>query len=115
MAKIYRDLEERLLFSSVLDEHTGCWVWLRNVDRKGYGRIQLHDFARKRSTGRRAHRVAYEVFGGEPLRPDQQVDHTCRNTRCINPAHLEAVSPGINRMRQALALGHDVELDGAIF
>lgn len=45
-----------------------------------------------------AHRFAYEHFVGEIAEGDQ-IDHTCRNKKCCNPNHLEAVS-GYENMRR---------------
>jgi hypothetical protein len=44
------------------------------------------------------HRWMYENFVG-PIPADLQLDHLCRNARCINPEHLEAVSPRENILR----------------
>lgn len=45
-----------------------------------------------------AHRISYECwFGGIP--DDFVIDHLCRNGRCINPLHLEAVPNVVNVMR----------------
>lgn len=45
-----------------------------------------------------AHRVSYECwFGGIP--DDYVIDHLCRNGKCINPRHLEAVPNVVNIMR----------------
>lgn len=40
-------------------------------------------------TNLRAHRVAYELAGGD-LSPDDYVNRTCGNWRCVNPSHLVA-------------------------
>ncbi|MFF4531456.1 HNH endonuclease signature motif containing protein [Streptomyces sp. NPDC001407] len=48
-----------------------------------------------------AHRTAYSLMVGEV--PDGlQIDHLCRNALCVNPAHLEPVTPSEN-IRRAVA------------
>lgn len=69
-----------------------CWLWTGKLDDKGYGHVWLGD----RSTT--AHRATYETFVG-PVAKDQQIDHLCRVRHCVNPAHLEAVSPRENTLR----------------
>jgi hypothetical protein len=70
----------------------GCWFWTGNTDKNGYGRISIG------AKARRAHRVAYEALVG-PVPPGRQLDHLCRVPSCINPDHLEPVSPRENVMR----------------
>lgn len=75
------------------DEVTGCWVWQRHIDAKGYGRLWPN--------GKRAmlaHRWVYEKHKG-PIAPGLVIDHLCRNTRCVNPDHLEPVSNTTNCRR----------------
>lgn len=45
-----------------------------------------------------AHRWGYERFIG-PVPPELHMDHLCRNPGCVNPAHLEPVTPGENVLR----------------
>ena len=70
----------------------GCWLWLGAVNHSGYGRL----YAERRDS--RAHRVAYEICVG-PIPSGMVIDHLCRNKRCVNPAHLEAVTQGENVRR----------------
>lgn len=45
-----------------------------------------------------AHRAAYEAFVG-PIPKGLTIDHLCRNTRCVNPSHLEPTTIKENVMR----------------
>jgi HNH endonuclease len=67
----------------------GCWLWLGSKSRKGYGRAQVSG----EHTG--AHRAIYEAKHGS-LPRNVHLDHVCRNTSCVNPAHLEPKSPSEN-------------------
>lgn len=70
----------------------GCWIWTAHKDRNGYGQFGV---------SRRlvyAHRWAYERFRS-PIPDGMQLDHLCRTPSCVNPWHLEAVTPRINVLR----------------
>lgn len=84
----------------------GCWHWTGYAN--GYGRHHDH---RNRARGQiGAHRLVYELTVGT-VPTGFQVDHTCHNAatcpggatcphrRCVNPAHLEAVTPKVNNQR----------------
>lgn len=105
MARKYADMEARLIANSVLDILTGCWDWIGARDKRPstpYGKINIYNKERKKPVMRQAHIVAYETFIG-PIPEGYEIDHTCRNGFCINPGHLEAVPPVINKQRRIYA------------
>lgn len=85
-------LREKVLLGARIDDATGCWNWTRTIQPNGYGRISID--------GRLVyvHRAAYEAFVG-PIPDGLDIDHLCRNRRCCNPEHLEAVTRRTNLLR----------------
>lgn len=75
-----------------IDPLTGCWNWLKSLNRDGYGQ-QFHNGAL-----RAAHRVSYELHKA-PIPNGKFLDHLCRNPRCVNPDHLEPVTNAENIRR----------------
>lgn len=73
---------------------SGCWAWDGTLAYDGYGRLP----SGRRGVSFPAHRVAYEYAKG-PIPEGLQIDHLCRVKCCINPAHLEAVTPSTNVRR----------------
>lgn len=39
-----------------------------------------------------AHHVFWTLFNKRPIKDGYEIDHTCGNPSCINPAHLEEVT-----------------------
>jgi hypothetical protein len=85
-------LPGRFWSKCIPEPNSGCWLWTAYLDRDGYGtiRIGLAKF--------RAHRVAYDAKK-QTIPPGLQIDHLCRTPCCVNPEHLEAVTPGENTRR----------------
>lgn len=63
-----------------------CWLWGGTIARNGYGVFSIFKVQFK------AHRLVYESIIG-PLQAGQHLHHRCQNTACVNPQHLQPVSP----------------------
>src|SRR6185295_7523557 len=88
---IDRTLEEKLEFYSMPEPNTGCWIWLGSTSR-GYGMLKVGN------QNLYAHRASYSLHCGA-IPAGLTIDHLCRNTWCINPKHLDAVTHSVNVLR----------------
>lgn len=70
----------------------GCIEWTAYVGENGYGRFYVD------GRGALAHRWSYEFHVG-PIPDGLVIDHLCRNTKCVNPDHLEPVTTAENVRR----------------
>ncbi len=76
-------------------DDAGCWLWTAALNRDGYGMFGWT------GTMKLAHRVAYAELVGD-IGVGLMVDHLCRVRDCVNPQHLEPVTPRENIMRSPL-------------
>lgn len=67
----------------------GCWLWPR-VDRSGYGRISIGG----KAFG--AHRLMAKAVRDGDLDRRMPVHHKCAEPTCVNPDHLQVVTPEQN-------------------
>lgn len=88
-----------------VERQTSCWVW-KGGQSAGFGICNFNG----KTVSHNAHRAAYRLFIGEPP-INTEIDHLCHgqancqegrkciHRRCVNPAHLEAVTRGTNWSR----------------
>lgn len=73
----------------------GCWTWLGRVNNAGYGSIRIMGRA---ASPMLVHHFAYELLVGS-IPQGGEIDHLCKNRRCVNPTHLEVVTHSENCKR----------------
>lgn len=80
----------------------GCWIWLgcRITD---WRKVKTYGNCRYRKQSILVHKLLYTTLRGiVPL--GLELDHTCQNTACVNPDHLEPVSHLENMQRGKLCV-----------
>lgn len=86
----------RLLSFVEKDVESGCWLWCGAMAKGGYGSFWWNG----KSVS--AHRASYVLHYGEV--PDGlEIDHLCKQRKCCNPLHLEAVTHEENCRRSLSA------------
>jgi DNA-binding CsgD family transcriptional regulator len=91
---------KKLAYAFVLEDRgysSLCWVWIRYIDKKGgYALMGGH----KLGDTKLAHRYFYTLIKG-PIPEGLELDHLCKVRCCVNPNHLEPVTPRENVRRSA--------------
>lgn len=86
-------LEQRFWSKVVPDPNSGCWLWAGDTNGR-YGSMSIRWPGHQ--TRVFAHRFSYELHNRVTIPPGLEVDHKCRTTFCVNPAHLQLVTPQVN-------------------
>jgi hypothetical protein len=85
-----------------------CWLWTGagGAGRKGYQKYGHMSFEKRNGKWRHeyAHRVSYLLAHGRL--PENDIDHLCRNTMCVNPSHIEDVTTRENIFRAPIHVVH---------
>lgn len=100
-----RRLPGRFWSKVTVADDSDCWVWNAGCFTEGYGAIKV------KGETVYAHRLLYGALVGD-LIPGMQIDHTCHNAdtdcidgrdckhrKCVNPLHLEQITPEMNKIR----------------
>lgn len=90
-ATIKRENARRRLLERT--QQTGeCLEYTGPVNNGGYGKMWFENRTDY------AHRVSYILFN-TAIDAGLQIDHLCRNRKCVKPEHLEVVTPKENMAR----------------
>jgi len=85
------------LMSKTVKLSCGCWLYTGGLDPDGYGIFWVN------GKSVRVHRYTYEALTDTVIPDELPIDHLCRNRACINPQHMEPVTPRENVIRGILS------------
>lgn len=88
-------------WQKVSRQEDGCWLWT-GAKTRGYGSFRLNGKAKL------AHRVMLHLVGRK-CPPKMHTDPICRQPACVNPSHLEVVTPRVNALRGMVGVARTLE------
>lgn len=111
----YASVYERLMAGiTEPDNEQACWRWSRRTDRWGYAQINVYVPGLGRNATLKAHIALYILLETGVKTADDlflaylehsasglELDHLCREQRCIRPCHLEVVTGAENCRRRS--------------
>lgn len=87
---VYPNPEDPLVDDRVRSSE--CWMWSGGYNSNGYPRYNC----KVPGMGTIPYRISWKILVGDI---EDTLDHLCRNPGCVNPEHLEDVSPKENALR----------------
>lgn len=75
-----------------IEKTENCWNWIGEISPSGYGQLRV------KNKSWRAHRFVYTILVGD-IPTGLELDHLCRNRRCVRIEHLEPVTRRENILR----------------
>ncbi len=95
----FKDAWTRINARHQADGPSGCWNWT------GHSFAGLYPVMSYLGHQMHVSRIVYILTYG-PIPEGLHIDHLCRRPGCINPNHLELVTPAENSRRAAAVLTH---------
>ncbi len=79
-------------FIKIPKDPNGCWIWIGCFHWNGYGQLTFdHEHYR-------SHRFVYEYLVDQ-IPKGIELHHVCENRRCVNPFHLQPLTPKEHMMK----------------
>ena len=85
--------------TSVKSKHINGKCWEHNRADIGYALKKTPNSKYFKTKTTMLHRFVYAVYNDTPLDKDMWIGHRCHNKKCINPQHLEIITPAENNWR----------------
>ncbi len=86
-----RPILDRFLEKISPEPMSGCWLW-DGAWCQGYSQMMIGSKKLRTAKIEYGHRISYELFKG-PIPEGYHVDHECKLTCCVNPDHLQLLTP----------------------
>lgn len=97
MKRILVRERERVHKHIKINSDNECWEWTATLTPSGYG--QGYDrYTITNCTVQFAHRIVYKLYKGD-IPKDLDLDHLCKNRKCVNPEHLQPITKKDHRKR----------------
>ena len=99
-------LLERIRSRCAEDKVSGCWEYKLSVNNSQYANTLRHAIELGGASEMvQGSRLVYTALKGE-IPEGHEIDHLCKNRRCLNGWHMEPVLPSINKQRNRLGERH---------